>query len=235
MASANTKSVTTCVNLKTGTARILIKGACEKTEKKVIRSSASATPSATTSAIVDPNATCAQGGTCAIGDIGPGNGIIFYVASSLQLWGQYMEASSTGWRGGGEDPSVDWCPAPVSLSFTVKIVKGKPVPSGSSKAMPRALTKAAATAIGTGRANTAAIELGGTDIIGKLMLAYHGGGKSDWFLRSLYELNEMYNQRVIIGGLTINSIGPRQRVASIMLGIRLLTLPLHTLAVSIPH
>jgi hypothetical protein len=149
---------------------------------------------------VDPNATCAQGGVCAIGDIGPGGGTIFYVASSRQTWGHYLEAATSGWSGEKEDPTVNWCP-PSKITVSVKVVKGKLV--SFSSASSRALTRAAvAVAIGTGRANTVAIERGGTDTVGKLILAYHGGGKNDWFLPSLYELNEMYNHRSIINGLT---------------------------------
>lgn len=50
-------------------------------------STTSATPGAvqdqaTTSPSVMTEPTCAEGGACEIGDIGPGNGIVFYVAST---------------------------------------------------------------------------------------------------------------------------------------------------------
>ncbi|MGA0149228.1 MAG: hypothetical protein ACO3KK_04175, partial [Ilumatobacteraceae bacterium] len=35
--------------------------------------------------------TCAQGGTCRLGDTGPAGGIVFYVAPTPQWWGQYFE------------------------------------------------------------------------------------------------------------------------------------------------
>ena len=35
---------------------------------------------------------CKNGGTCALGDVGPGGGIVYYVAPTPQWWGQYLEA-----------------------------------------------------------------------------------------------------------------------------------------------
>lgn len=34
---------------------------------------------------------CNRGGECKVGDTGPGGGIVFYVAPTVQPWGQYME------------------------------------------------------------------------------------------------------------------------------------------------
>ena len=75
---------------------------------------------------------CAEGGGCAIGDTGPGGGIVFYDAGSVQPWGRYLEAAPAGWSGSPLDPRPAWC------SNTTTLIPG-----------------AMGTAIGTGAANTA--------------------------------------------------------------------------------
>jgi len=54
--------------------------------------------------------TCAQGGTCAIGDTGPGGGIVFIVQTPTVAapW-RYMEAAPNTWSGGSADPQIRWC------------------------------------------------------------------------------------------------------------------------------
>ena len=44
---------------------------------------------------------CSRGGTCAVGDTGPGGGTVFYVAPSMQPWGQYMEITKQALAVGG--------------------------------------------------------------------------------------------------------------------------------------
>ena len=66
------------------------------------------------------------------------------------------------------------------------------------------VTGATGTAIGTGKANTAAIvaaHSGDTESnnAAKAIVAYDGGGKNDWFLPSKDELNEMYKARTHLG------------------------------------
>ena len=46
---------------------------------------------------------CNRGGECKVGDTGPGGGIVFYVAPTLQSWGQYMEITTVDlWNQGWE-------------------------------------------------------------------------------------------------------------------------------------
>ena len=81
---------------------------------------------------VRAGAVCVAGGPCAIGDTGPGGGIVFYDAGSVQPWGRYLEAAPEGWSGAPWDPVALWC------SITDTLIPG-----------------AMGTAIGTGAANTA--------------------------------------------------------------------------------
>jgi hypothetical protein len=112
------------------------------------------------------NVTCANGGTCAVGNTGPGGGIVFYSVS-----GKYLEAAPASWFGTATDTRTVWgC-------------------SGSTYSI------AYATAIGTGKANTDQIvsNCGNptSNVAAKIARAYTGGGKSDWSLPSRDELIEL--------------------------------------------
>jgi len=139
----------------------------------------SATPSDT--ATDDPTAepvavaTCAEGGACVVGDIGPGGGLVFYNAGSRQDWGQYIEMAPKQW-GGESDPIVNWC-------------------NISSKNVPGA----AGTAVGTGSANTTAIDVVCASGAGQSAADYSVNGQSDWFLPSKLELNAMYTYSQVDG------------------------------------
>lgn len=58
-----------------------------------------------------PAATCADGGECVVGDIGPGGGIVFYDAGQNEEWGRYLEVVAPGWAGeaGPIDPKARLC------------------------------------------------------------------------------------------------------------------------------
>jgi hypothetical protein len=49
---------------------------------------------------------CSTGGTCVVGDTGPGGGIVVYDAGSQQDWGQYIEMARKGWFDGTEGPNA---------------------------------------------------------------------------------------------------------------------------------
>ena len=130
------------------------------------------TSTSSPSASVDRHAavgTCDGGDGCAIGDIGPGGGKVFYDAGSVQPWGRYMEM-------GPEFTRTEWCDVwDLFVAGTKELI-------GSGKEN----TDKIVAACGAGAANTVS--------------DYGGGGKTDWFLPSRDELNELYKQRDSVGG-----------------------------------
>jgi len=126
---------------------------------------------------------CATGGTCVVGDTGPGGGIVFYDAGSTQSWGQYLEATPSGWSGAIWAPRAEW----GCVGIPILGARG--------------------TAVGTGQANTTAIANGcrTAGIAAQLADALTFGGKSDWFLPSKDELALIYTSRAIIGGFAADT------------------------------
>ena len=140
--------------------------------------------------------TCATGGSCIVGDTGPGGGKVFYVSatnftstgSDCNTACKYLEAAPTGWGNGitvaeGEttgsstvDPQLKWCSDTTTLR--------------------NATTK---TAIGDGRPNTTT---GVACLTGAIFHAelYAVNGKTDWHLPSKDELNQLFINRATVGG-----------------------------------
>jgi hypothetical protein len=116
---------------------------------------------------------------CAVGDTGPGGGIIFYVNAAgftcgptLNLTCNYLEAAPTSGSSAWTDVAVAW----------------------SGNTSDEIGATAQATAIGTGYANTLAMVLQDATAskAGTIARAYSGpNGLSDWFLPSKDELNQM--------------------------------------------
>jgi len=137
--------------------------------------------------------TCATGGTCAVGDTGPGGGIVFYVAGSnftstgsdCNTTCRYLEAAPTNWNGAGDDPVRVW--------------------SGNTNT----LVGGTGTGLGTGYQNTSAAVAqvsGGNEVNRAITLAwsYSNAGKSDWHLPSKDELNQLYINKATVGGFAID-------------------------------
>jgi hypothetical protein len=114
-------------------------------------------------------ASCATGGSCQLGDYGPGGGRVFYDAGSTQSWGRYLELSPQGWNGTASDPSAPWCTGAGGNSLI-----------GTQ------------AGIGKGKLNTdlmiAACNAGDA---GNLANSYRGGNKSDWYLANFQEMEQL--------------------------------------------
>ena len=120
--------------------------------------------------------TCALGGTCKVGDVGPGGGRVVFDAGEVKWWGRYLEALPLT-RGRG-------------LPWSVKTVE-------SAYAGETILRQG----IGWGRENTTAIvaQNGEGRYAAKFIDDFSANGKSDWFLPSRDELDAVYNASIIAG------------------------------------
>lgn len=142
--------------------------------------------------------------TCAVGDIGPGGGKIFYYSSVAFLCGathssscHYLEAAPKGWNTerAGADPIRTWAQSsPVNYTTTVV---------GSSGAT----ETATASAIGWGYFNTRAIILQGNNnpatsaaaLADSYSVVISGATIDDWFLPSYSEDAELLTKAQIVG------------------------------------
>jgi hypothetical protein len=130
--------------------------------------------------------TCATGGTCIVGNTGPGGGIVFYVhASGTFFCGatrsqtcKYLEVAPNTWSGGTSDPSKLWAISTYSTTDIISI-------TDDSSAYNNVL------GIGLGYKNSLAIVGQGNDTTTAAgsARAYGGGSQSDWYLPTTAELN----------------------------------------------
>jgi hypothetical protein len=135
---------------------------------------------------------CADGGACAVGDIGPGGGVVFYVQASggtfacgptLASTCRYLEAAPTTGTNSWTDARYRW--SGNEVDFIGSTAQG--------------------VAVGTGYKNTEAIvtQSSTANRAGTIARAYRGPNNlSDWYLPSKDELNELYLERVRVGGLS---------------------------------
>ncbi len=133
-------------------------------------------------------ASCAQGGTCVVGDTGPGGGKVFYVAGS--------NFTSTGSDCNTACRYLEVAPAASEATRTWAT-------GGNQSSF---VTGADATAIGSGYQNTVDISAQAGNVAATsaavYALEYSNGGVSDWHLPSDSELTELYLRRATVGGLT---------------------------------
>jgi len=144
---------------------------------------------ASTTAPAEP-ATCKNGGTCSIGDVGPGGGTVFF-AGTVTVKGAptvgFLEVAPTRWwesladphpafsvEGPFDDPRISWCNPGVS-----------------------AVGVSTSSEVGSGSANTRNIRTTSGCAQGAAALAasYRGGNRGDWYLPSSDELAALCRTR----------------------------------------
>ena len=156
--------------------------------------------------------TCASGGTCIVGDRGPGGGIVFYVSatnftstgSTCNTTCKYLEVAPAGWNNGAvvaNDPWLRW-------SNNISATTGQDITTVSTQGI------AAMSAyerfnwrIGQGFYNTSLMKVSGaTSEAQAAVLAYAGSSTAgQWFIPSMNELNELckYARGQTTGDLTV--------------------------------
>ena len=142
-----------------------------------LKALATTTTTTSTTSTISVSPSCAKSGECRVGDIGAGGGVVFYVSPTPQWWGRYMEAAPNRWNG-------QWSDSPLTSGCGGLSIPG-----------------AGAVGLGSGRRNTEAIVSACPELNIAARVAYDLvlNGKSDWFLPSRDELNEMYPHRAAIG------------------------------------
>jgi len=159
---------------------------------------ATSSPSPSTVAIA---ATSLETGNFVVGDTGPGGGLIFYINSKGFSCGptfsktgspegglcHYLEVAPSGWKSGKSgdlDPRYFWS---VKSKMKADVVGMPDIVISSEK------FKIANFGIGLGYKNSVAIVNQGNDAntSAGASRAYMGGMKSDWYLPSLAEANEL--------------------------------------------
>jgi hypothetical protein len=123
------------------------------------------------------NKNCSPNPICAVGSTGPGGGEVFYDAGSQQSWGRYLEFAPKGWSGKSTDPQLIWCDLDKTLVGDIVSYE--------------MITTARVSQIGKGKSNTDIIVSKCSTGAGVEARRYTGGGKLDWSLPSIDELNEL--------------------------------------------
>ena len=191
IAASSTKTVTVCANKKTNMLRYAKNGKCKwKTETKVILNQTGATGATGTSGALTNSQIkniCGVNGTtaCAVGQQGPGGGVVFMTPSTLgNTTGLFYEAAPSTWSSPSGDPRSAWCNNTDTLLGVASTVEGTGAMDGAAK-----------TTVMLGVCTS-----GAANLADAYSVTVNGVVYGDWFLPSKGELNQMYVNRVVIGG-----------------------------------
>lgn len=124
-----------------------------------------------------------------IGQTGPGGGRIFITPSTPgNTTGRYFEVAPKNWYTGSKSPylKAPWRNDGPTVKWAIGV--------GTTT-----------VEIGRGYQNTLAIAARHSVSAAAYSRSYRGGGKTDWFLPSKDELNELYKHRSALGGFSTNT------------------------------
>jgi hypothetical protein len=156
---------------------------------------------------------CAQGGACSVGDVGPGGGTIFYTSAGFSCGEnysqtcRYLEAAPATWFPGATDkPSGNWASTVSNCYDTGALDSAPRIACNYSGSIYNKATRDAAGAngiannllIGMGLKNTSLIvsfsgayDASTNSYAAGAARAYNGGYKTDWAMPSYGELNQL--------------------------------------------
>ena len=149
--------------------------------------------------------TCATGGTCVLGDIGPGGGKVFYVHPDGGFFSsadsvcksscRYLEAAPVLWSTEEQTPSQASCKYPAKTKLNPH-TEPSCIWSGSTTG--EIGPTAQGRGIGAGSTNTTAIisDSNAPDTAAAVARGYRGGGKTDWHLASVDEMTEFAESKI---------------------------------------
>jgi hypothetical protein len=160
-----------------------------------------------------PALTCATGGTCIVGDRGPGGGIVFYVSaanftstgSTCGTGCKYLEVAPATWQSAGASVADDLA---YVWSTNTTVVTGQNVTTASTEGIvANSALEKLNWQIGQGFNNTQIMKVtGATSAAQAAVLAYAGNSTAgQWFIPSANELNELckYARGQTTGDLTV--------------------------------
>lgn len=141
--------------------------------------------------------TCAAGGSCLVGDTGPGGGIVYYVDNTGFSCGadftstgsptsglcKYLEVAPSDWNTGA-DPQKVWAATAENQGIDVSGITNETTANNSSTGLGLGLKNSIAIVTQNGAYNASI-----NDYAAGAARAYTNNSKSDWYLPTTAELN----------------------------------------------